>query len=258
MNDFELPDEDEQALMKKPRPVGWFAAGALAIVGLGFAFGFYLPLSSAHEKLLNEHEKLAKKSHELDHALKEKSAALSSAESRRQDLVRFVSEAGDKEKGLRSKLEIGQATVENELKAFIKAKLVESVVTDEGLEVTFAEKVLFRPRTSSVLPQAKGSLCSVADILKQNGDFRIALSVPADADDTKYWETAGERVGSLANLLEGSCQIAADKISSAAVRPSESDQAGKVVVLVGPAELPRVKGSEAPLGEGTPGASKDG
>jgi hypothetical protein len=219
-----------------------------------------MPLSSAHDRLLGEHEKLAKKSQELDHALKEKTSALASTEARRNDLARFVTDASDKEKGLRSKLEIGQATVENELKSFIKAKLVEPAITDEGLRVSFAEKVLFRPRSSSVLPQAKRSLCSVADLLKQNADFRIALSVPADPADSKYWETAGERAGGLADLLQDSCQIASDKIIASAVRPAEGDEskAGKVIALVGPAEVPRVKGSDAPLGDEKAGEKKDG
>lgn len=249
MNDFDLPDEDEQALMKKPRPVGWFAAGALAVGSLGFVFAFYMPLSSAHDALLESHEKLAKKSHELDHALKTKTQALATTEERRASLERFVSAAGDQEKSLQAKFEIAHATAENELKAFAKAKLVETAVGDGGVELQYSEKLLFRPGAAALGPQAKRSVCVVSQMLQRSDDWTVTLHVPAGEKDTKYWETAGDRVAALADLIESGCSVAPQKIVAAAVRPGEGDKDAQAIKLViGPKVLPRVKGSEAPLG----------
>lgn len=256
MKDFDLLDQDEQALMKKPRPIGWFAAGAVSILALGFAFGFYMPLSSAHEKLLGEHEKLAQKSQELDHALKGKTASLSATEGKRQELERFVTTGRDAEKTLKSQAEIAHATAANSLAAFTKAKLVESKVTDTGLEISYAEKVLFRPRTSSLLPQAKRPFCAAADALKQNSDWVVRVRTTADPGDDKYWETAGERAGTLAAALKDSCGISEDKISVAVVRPAAGDDASRIIAEYGPLSLPRLKGSEAPLGESGSAAPK--
>jgi hypothetical protein len=85
-------------------------------------------------------------------------------------------------------------------------------------------------------------------MLQQGDNWTIRLSVPADDGDKKYWETAGERAGAIASLLESSCNISPDKISSAAIRPGkESSDSDKILVSVGPAVLPRMKASEAPL-----------
>jgi hypothetical protein len=249
MNDFDVLDADEQALMKKPRPVGWFVSGAIAVASLGFVFAFYMPLSSAHDTLLENHEKLAKKSHELDHALKTKTQALTSTEERRANLERFVSAAGDQEKSLHTKFEIAHATAQNELKAFTKAKMLQTAVGDAGVELQYSEKLLFRPGAAALGPQAKRSVCVVSQMLQQGDDWAVTLRVPADQADAKYWETAGDRVAALAGLLESGCSVASQKIMAAAVRPGEgAKDAQTITIAVGPKVLPRVKGSEAPLG----------
>jgi hypothetical protein len=251
MNDFDVLDADEQALMKKPRPVGWFAAGAVAVGTLGFVFGFYMPLSGAHDTLLANHEKLAKKSHELDHALKTKTQALQATEERRSNLERFVSTAGDQEKSLKTKFEIAHATAQNELKAFAKAKLLETSVGDAGVELQYSEKLIFRPGASALGPQAKRAVCVVSQMVQQAEDWTVTLRVPAGQGDTKYWETAGDRVAALAGLLESGCSVASPKIVAAAVRPGEgAKDAQTITLVVGPKVLPRVKGSDAPLGTG--------
>lgn len=58
-------DLDEQALTRKKRPWGWFAAGILAAVLAGGVGGAYVPLYRAHRTLVGEYEPLAKKAQAL-------------------------------------------------------------------------------------------------------------------------------------------------------------------------------------------------
>ncbi len=152
-NSFDL-DADENALAKKPRPIGWFVAGAITIATAAFVLSYYLPLSTAHATLASEYEKLAEKSRELDHSLRGNQKALESTEAGRAELQKFVDGGAAAEKELTVRLNTTQATAENQLEAFIKAKLVELSLKGPALEFSFKDAALFRPGATALSPRA--------------------------------------------------------------------------------------------------------
>ncbi len=228
-------------------------AGLVALLGLGFAFGYYTPLSRAHETLLDQHEKLAKKANELDHTLKAKTSALQGTEARRDELERFLSQGAEREQGMRSQLEIAEATAKNQLKAFVKAKLLGMEVTDEGLLASLPEKSMFRPRSDVVQPGGQTVLCGLSALLSRDESWRVRVETVGDLkDEKKYWESASGRAGAVATTLGSKCKIEGHKIEVVSTRPAEETEEPSVKILVGPASPPRLKASEAPKGSALP------
>lgn len=227
----DLLDLDEQALVKKPKPIGWFAAGAIAIVaGTAFA-AYYVPLQSAHEKLVQAHEALAKKSAELDHSLKADRAKLTNTEGGRDALQKFVDAAVATEKERKGRLQTVLATVERELAPFTKSKLLEIETDAEGIKLSFQERAIFRPGTSATAPSAQRTLCKAVAGLTGAKDFTVEATGRTAGDNSKYWEVATERAKNVAQLLEKSCSFPAHKLRAVADRPSASSSAGPALVL---------------------------
>lgn len=227
----DLLDPDEQALVKKPKPVGWFAAGAVFIVaGTAFA-AYYFPLSSAHQKLVAEHEALAKKSAELDHALKAERSELAKTEGSRAALQKFVDTGVAAEKERKGRLQTIVATIERELAPFVKAKLLEIETDSEGIKLSFQERAMFRPGSSGAGPSAKQTLCKAVTGLTGAKDFTVEAIARAKSDDSKYWETATERAKNVAEILDKSCSFPGHKLRAVADRPSSSDSNSPALVL---------------------------
>lgn len=248
MAKFEMLDADEHAFVRKPRPVGWFAAGVILIAALGFVLGVYLPLSQAHETLLSTHEELAKKSSDLDQALKKKSENLDDTESRRADLEAFVTSAREKEQSLENRVEQFSATVNDQLKIYFKSKLVTVTPSKEDVKITIDEKILFRPKSSTISPQAKRPVCGIAKSLAQEKDWTVRIRSRAPGDDKAYWETAGARASGLADLLENGCGVKGTQILATAEHLSAGATGEKEVeFVVGPREPLRLRGQDAPL-----------
>jgi hypothetical protein len=244
LSDFE---PDEHALMKKPRPVGWFFAGLGALATLTLGFGYFMPLSGAHETLVAEHEKLAQKSRELDHALKESQKSLKETEAGRSDLRQFIDGAAQTAQGNAAVLRLASATAENELKPFISSKLVTMEVQPRGLVYTFADKVLFRGETAATSPQARIPLCKAVGGLTAQKTWVVRSTTRASKDDKKSWATAGERAGNLGGLLEASCKISPERILSAASGLDEDGgESGKTEIVVGPPLPPLTDFDKAP------------
>lgn len=227
----DLLDLDEQALVKKPKPVGWFVAGAIAIVaGTAFA-AYYFPLNSAHEKLVQEHEALAKKSAELDHSLKAERARLATSEGGRDALQKFVDTAAATEKERKGRLQTVLATVERELAPFVKAKLLEIETDSEGIKLSFEERAIFRPGSSATGPSAQRTLCKTVGGLTGAKDFTVESTARAASTDSKYWETATERAKNVTELLARSCSFPAHKLRAIADRPSSNDSKGPALIV---------------------------
>ncbi len=248
MAKFDMLDPDEQALVRKPRPIGWFAAGIIFIAAIGFVLGVYLPLSQAHDTLLSTHEVLAKKSSELDQALRKKSETLDDTETKRADLASFVDKARENEKSLATRVEQSSATASSQLSAYLKTKHVSLETTKEDVRVTIDQVILFRPGGTDVTPQAKRPLCGVAKAIGQEKEWLLTVKARAPLDDKKYWETASARAGSLAAELETKCGVSAAQLSAIAERPAEgSDLNSKIDFIVGPRIPLRLRIEDAPL-----------
>lgn len=250
----DLLDLDEQALVKKSKPVGWFVAGAIAIVaGTAFA-AYYFPLVSAHTKLVGEHEALAKKSAELDHSLKSERAALAKTEGGRDALQRFVDAGIATEKERKGRLQTVLATVERELAPFVKSKLVEIETDAEGIRLSFQEKAIFRPGAVGTAPNAGRTLCKAVGGLTGAKDFTVEATARSVSDDSKYWETATERAMNVAELFEKTCSFPGHKLRAIADRPSTDTKGTALLVhlrldrekVFSPNDAPQVSASVAP------------
>ena len=218
--DRDFLDADEQALVKKPRPIGWFVAGAVGIAALTVLAAYYLPLKSAHAKLIEEHGALAKKAAELDHWLKADRARLATTDGSRAALQKFVDTALTTDKERKGRLDIVQATVERELAAFLKSKLLTLETDADAVHLSFLEKAMFGPKSTTSSPSARGIVCKAVGGLSGSKDFTVEVVTRSSLDDTKYWETATGRSQALAKLLEEGCSFSGDKIRVTADRSS--------------------------------------
>ncbi len=248
---FDL-DADENALAKKPRPIGWFVAGAITIASAAFVLSYYLPLSTAHATLASEYEKLAEKSRELDHSLRGNQKALESTEAGRAELQKFVDGGSAAEKELSVRLTTTQATAENQLEAFIKAKLVELSLDGPALEFSFKDAALFRPGATTLSPRASLPLCRAVAALTSEKSWTVTVTTTAPSADKDYWKTAGEKSAALAVAIEKACQVDASQIIARSERPSEEQKPLRTLVSISPAEPPHLDLTKAPATKSTP------
>lgn len=245
--------DDEQSFAKKPKPIGWFVAGAVTIGSLTLALSHYLPLKSAHQTLVSQHDQLAQKSAELDHALKTDRTALAATDARKKTLERFIAAGAQAETELSTALEVASATAQNQLAPFIKAKLVQHSVEGGGLTLTFADKLMFRGPTSALAPQAGATLCKAVTPLVTEKDWVVRPLTASAPGDKKYWETASERAAALAQVLEAKCKIARDRIHTEVRGSTAADGEPSVgtQLILGPATRPEFLASQAPSETGT-------
>ena len=203
-------DLDERALVRKQRPIGWFAAGLLAIVLLGFFVAYHAPLVSAHDLLVKEHGTLAQKAKELDHALVETRKKLDDIERERGDLKRSADERTSVSGARRARLESAGGTAKKQLEKLVTARIVSVDVGEAAVDVGFDEKKLFLPGSSKVAPPLGKLLCGAVESAAQKGDLSIvARTTPEKAGDAEAWTKASEKAASLAGWLELSCKIPA-------------------------------------------------
>jgi hypothetical protein len=242
-------DEDEQALLKKPRPIGWFIAGVVTIAAGAFVAGYYMPLSQAHSKLLKKHQGLAQKADELDHSLKKDRSSLAATDTRRAALQKFIDGGAKVEKEASARVEMMAATAQTQLTAFTKAKLLEIEVEPSSLRLSFQDKALFRPRSSVPSGSAKSTLCKAVGGLAAEKDWGLTVVTRAPAGDKKYWETVGKRGAALAKILEERCDVPSHQIRVRTERPvaeGEEDNAGVTEIFLGPQNEARFSASAAP------------
>lgn len=201
-------DLDERALVRKQRPIGWFAAGLLAIVLLGFFIAYHAPLVSAHDLLVKEHGTLAQKAQELDHALVETRKKLDDIEKERGDLKRSADERTNASGALQARLESAGGTAKKQLEKLVTARIVSVDVSETAVDVGFDEKKLFLPGASKVSPQLGKLLCGAVESAAQKGDLAlVARTTPEKPGDAEAWTKASEKAASLAGWLEVSCKI---------------------------------------------------
>jgi hypothetical protein len=250
MIDESLLDADEQALVRKPRPVGWFVAGILLIATVAGTFGYYVPLSAAHQKLVKAHEGLAKKASELDHALKQDRAVLASTEAGRAALQKFVDAGAEAEKESTARIDAVRAIAEDQLKGFTKGKLLEISTERVGLRLAFQEKALFLPRSAVASGGAKAVLCKAVGSIATEKDWLVTAVVRAPENDTKYWETAADKGAALAKILSEGCKFPSDNIVVRAAGSVSSDgkstPAGVTEIYLGPQAPPHFSPGDAP------------
>lgn len=238
MNELSDFDPDEQALTRKSRPWGWFAAGA-ALIGAGaLLLGYYLPLQRAHGRLLVEHETLAQKASELDHALQSSQKAMKSTDAERARLRKGVDTFHNAQKSLTGRYEIAAATARGQLSAFIKGKHLAIEVDRLELLFDFADRILYRPRSTALAPRIVGTLCKATESMATQKDWAVTVVAGAPADEKDYWQTASEKASHVADALEKSCKIPAERIFAQARGPVGGEEELRTELRIGPQEKP--------------------
>jgi len=239
-------DLDEAALVKKPKPLGWFAAGLVAIVALGFAAAYYLPLNEAHSALLEKHEALAKKSNELDQALRARGKDLTTATQRKDELERFLKQGQDAEAKLKSQFEIVKATAERQLAAYVKAKLAHIESAASELTIGFSERAAFAPHTERMIPQVQSQICKAMESVGQGKDFKTIVETRVPEDEKDAWALAAKRVAVAADLLTTRCKVERERVSAQAVLVAAGTTGDALVLRVAPKASPLLAASQAP------------
>lgn len=241
MNDPLDFDLDEQALTKKRRPWGWFAAGAVLIAAGSLLAGAYLPLHQAHEKLVAEHEKLAQKARELDHALQQSQEKFADTDAKRTRLRKAVDTLRGDEKSLNSRYEIAAATARDQLKSFIKGKHLSVDIQRNDLLFEFTDRILYRRGSTALSPRISGTLCKATESLGSQKDWTATVVAGAPSDEKDYWETASDKAANVASTLEKRCKIPAPRIFATARGPGDGDGKLNTELRIGPREKPTLK-----------------
>jgi len=232
-------DLDERALIKKSRPWGWFAAGLVTIGLLGFGLGYALPLSRAHTLLAAEHEALAQKARELDHALSKATGTLSKTESERSGLQAKVSKVAEARQALKSSIEVAAATIERQVGSLVKAKVVQVTPGDDRLDVFIQQKKLFLPSSANLNPGLTASLCKMLAPLEQDKTLKLEIAVPIDSEEKEPWKMASERAAAIAQSLSDKCSTPADRMRASVL--SDSSAQGRVTLRFAPSAAPALE-----------------
>lgn len=223
---------EENALVKKPKPIGWFIAGLMGIGFAGFAAAFYLPLTSAHELLVAEHEKLAQKAQELDQTVRSRGSELASASGRKDALESFIATAAEKEKAYRTKSQELDKSVADGMDKLVRAKQVSVESGDDGSRISVSNALLFKPKTSKPLPAALKVACAVAYATKGR-DAKIRVEIGANAGDKEAFTNAAAQAGAIADLL-AACKLESSAVSVHVETSAPSDKATLVVTSGAP------------------------
>jgi hypothetical protein len=232
-------DLDEQALIKKSRPWGWFAAGLCLLAVLGLGLGYAFPLQRAHALLVSEHEALAQKARELDQALGKATSSLSKTESERGGLEDKIDRVKDARQSLKTSIEVAAATVEQQVPGLVKSKAVQVTPSDERLDVFIQKKTVFLPRTTKLNPGIASNLCKMLAPLGKDKGLKLDLVVPVASEEKEPWKTAGEEAASLAQEVCERCETAADRVR--AVASADPAMAGKVLFRFAPSAVPTLE-----------------
>jgi len=210
-------DADEQALMKRPRPIGWFVAGLVGIAAVGFVVASHLPLSAAHETLVAEHETLAKKAAELSHGLTDARVQLEKTEKDRVELRARIDDIDKAAAAETALFERAAATAQSQLDKFVKAKVVTIDSSAGHFSAGFDVTKLFVGAASKPNAAYIKALCSASESVTRRGDLTLEIVVPvAVADDAKAWTLAAERSAELAALVTKQCKLAPERVVASA------------------------------------------
>jgi len=231
-----LDDLDALALRKKPKPIGWFAAGAVVIAGAGFVFAYYMPLRQAQAELTSRHEALAQKSHELDATLKKTRAELDKLTDEHGSLSREVTGEKDKERTRQAELDGAKSATEQALAPFAKSSGATYRVGAHGVHVTFPAATFFKSPAKVPLPRAVGIVCAAAKGLGVSPTSSLRIALDADGGDDAARKGAAEQAAGLAGLAATRCKIAPERVVFEVRRPADGAELHTELTIVVPAK----------------------
>ncbi len=231
-----LDDLDALALRKKPKPIGWFVAGAVAIAGAGFVFAYYLPLRQAQAELTARHEALAQKSHELDASLKQTRSELAKLTDEHGSLSREVTGEKDKARVRQTELDSAKSATEQAFAPFSKSSGASYRVGAHGVHVTFPKATFFRSPAKAPLPRAAGVVCAAGKALGVSPTSSLRITLDADGGDDAARKTAAEQAAALATLAATRCKIAPERVVFEVRRPADGAELHTELTIVVPAK----------------------
>ncbi|HSC86326.1 MAG TPA: hypothetical protein VLC09_03615 [Polyangiaceae bacterium] len=217
-------DLDESALVKRPRPTGWYVAALLGLVGAGIVGAFYLPLRSAHSKLVGAHAELAQKTGALDRTLRETRGELEKVRGEKDRLSGSASERERSERDGVAQLERIAGTLKAAQAKAVQAGWLKIETDAQGVRATLPTAKVFVGVTPRLTPAAFGPLCASGESLKLPGEvaLRVVLHVATGAD-AKAWSLAAERASEISRSLGERCKL--DPARTAVVlQPASSDE----------------------------------
>lgn len=235
-NPWEDSDPDFAALAGRPRRNlsilrAW--PQLLAVAGLTFVAGFYVPMHRAHESLTKQHAVAAQRIAQLSGNLDETEKKLRTADEERRTLAGRMEEVDAKLSSQASRLESLKEGFETALSKPIKTKAIELSSSEQGVSVAIDAEEVFMAGKPDVTAKAKDLLCDVA---RAAGDRKIHLAVTADEKPPATMRRfvrgnrayGALRASSVADVLEKSCRVPSSRIETAGALATGAHQ-GSVV-----------------------------
>ena len=208
---------------RKPRPWGWFLAGLLAIGGASFLLSFYVPLKSSYDKLLGEHEALAKKARELDDNFVRTKSALEATEVKRATLQKGVDEKDSAARASSDRLGAVSAAIQKQIGKQIESGLLKLETKPSEIVLRVDTAKVLAP-TGKVLPFGTKAFCAVAAAAGKDDGLSVSVALPVSGDKGDVWGNAGKAAGGVAEALQH-CKMPSERLNVAMAQPAnEADQ----------------------------------
>ncbi len=158
--------------LKSKLNTGRVVTGLALIVLVTFVFAFYMPLSSAHSALANQHETLSKSNSGTNEQLEKTTQQLMETQKERDEAQAKLKKLDEEKAAAEKPIEDLRAAVDGKFDKKVKVEEVAS-----GVELVVDNLYLFRGHEASVHPPGRKLLCGIAQALK---------SVEADVDVRAY------------------------------------------------------------------------
>ncbi len=206
-----------------------FTIGLLVILLLAFAFGFYMPLSGAHEMLVKEHETLNSSKGETTAQLEKTTAQLMDTQKERDEASGKLKTFEDAKSAADKKVEDLFNSAKDKLSAQLKSSLVSIEQRKDGAVVSIDDLALFRGHEVSVHPPGRKLLCGVGKAIKDLGASVAVRGSTVDSkvnnpilkkDFSNVWELSAARAVGAVRVLE-SCGIPGARLSAVGVGQHE-------------------------------------
>lgn len=196
---------------------GRILTGLVVIASVTFLFAFYVPLSSAHDQLVSEHETLRKSNTGTNEQLDKTTQQLMETQKERDELKAKLEAVHEQKQAAQKRFDTIGTALEGKLD---KAASLEEV--PGGHEVVIDNLTLFRGHETSVHPPGRKYLCKLAKTLKDvDADVRVqAFTESAKVGNpllrreySTVWDVSAARAVGALQVLEA-CGLAGGRLSA--------------------------------------------
>lgn len=239
-------DADLAALVGRPRKkvsIKQIAPQLIAIAGITFALGYYVPMHRAHGTLTDQHATEQERVRHLSQSLEQAQSELRQTTEQRQVLSARVEAADEERKRKADRLTSLQEQLSSSLAKPVKAGAIQVSAGDQSVTVSIDAKQIFVAGKLDVDPKGKDLLCDVArgagsntlEIRAAAGEKELAPA-PLRRTLSGPWSLGAAKAAAVVDALASGCRVPASRIVSAgAVAPSK-DRSAAIDIVVRPAE----------------------